>query len=80
MAVSLNPDCWVKANVNQSGFYRVNYDIGNWYLLISHLKGNLQSTVSDCCYRASSPGPSQLYNVFPLAIGERGDEAGLSLL
>ena len=46
-SVSLRPGCWVKANVNQSGFYRVNYDIDNWYLLISHLKGDLQSTVSD---------------------------------
>ena len=40
------PGCWVKANVDQSGFYRVNYNINNWYLLISHLKGDLQSTVS----------------------------------
>ena len=46
VSASLQPGCWVKANVNQSGFYRVNYDTDNWYLLISHLKGSLQSTVS----------------------------------
>uniref|UniRef100_A0A182VX16 Aminopeptidase n=1 Tax=Anopheles minimus TaxID=112268 RepID=A0A182VX16_9DIPT len=28
---------WVLANVNQTGFYRVNYDPSNWYMLIEAL-------------------------------------------
>ena len=35
---SLQPNCWIKANVNQSGFYRVKYDTNNWHLLIRHLR------------------------------------------
>ncbi|XP_073998601.1 endoplasmic reticulum aminopeptidase 1-like isoform X3 [Rhodnius prolixus] len=31
---------WLKANINQSGFYRVNYDQDNWEALISTLKRN----------------------------------------
>uniref|UniRef100_A0A182M2A6 Aminopeptidase n=1 Tax=Anopheles culicifacies TaxID=139723 RepID=A0A182M2A6_9DIPT len=30
-------DEWVLANVNQTGFYRVNYDPSNWYMLIQAL-------------------------------------------
>ena len=43
---SLPPNCWIKANINQSGFYRVNYDTKNLKLLIKHLKDDLSSTVS----------------------------------
>ena len=28
---------FIKANVNQTGFYRVNYDIENWRKIINHL-------------------------------------------
>lgn len=28
---------WIKANVNQSGYYRVNYDDGLWDAIISQL-------------------------------------------
>ncbi|XP_022084598.1 endoplasmic reticulum aminopeptidase 1-like [Acanthaster planci] len=39
---------WFKANSNQSGFYRVNYDSGNWHALINQLKGNhAQLSVAD---------------------------------
>lgn len=31
---------WIKANVNQTGFYRVMYDEDMWFSLISLLKSN----------------------------------------
>lgn len=31
---------WIKANVNQSGFYRVMYEEHMWYSLIALLKKN----------------------------------------
>ena len=34
---------WIKANVNQTGFYRVNYEEENWRRIIQHLKDNPQS-------------------------------------
>jgi aminopeptidase N len=30
-------DGFIKANINQKGFYRVNYDIDNWQKIINHL-------------------------------------------
>lgn len=31
---------WIKANINQSGFYRVMYDESMWYAIIDTLKTN----------------------------------------
>lgn len=33
----MSPDSWVLANVNVTGFYRVNYDLGNWERLFAQL-------------------------------------------
>lgn len=30
-------DLWVLANINITGYYRVNYDLGNWERLIDQL-------------------------------------------
>uniref|UniRef100_A0A182NG41 Aminopeptidase n=1 Tax=Anopheles dirus TaxID=7168 RepID=A0A182NG41_9DIPT len=36
-------DQWLLANVNQTGFYRVNYDPSNWYMLIEALTNDTTS-------------------------------------
>ncbi|XP_047022834.1 aminopeptidase N [Helicoverpa zea] len=36
--ITMKPDDWFIANVQQTGFYRVNYDLQNWKLLIKILK------------------------------------------
>lgn len=33
-------DWWILANINVTGFYRVNYDLGNWDRLISQLNSD----------------------------------------
>ena len=38
---------WVKADVGETGVYRVNYDTENWRALIQHLMDNPDSTVSE---------------------------------
>lgn len=35
--LSVSPDHWLLVNVNQTGFYRVNYDAKNWEMLIQQL-------------------------------------------
>ena len=37
---------WVKADVGETGFYRVNYEADNWRALTQHLMENPDSTVS----------------------------------
>ncbi|KAJ8733133.1 hypothetical protein PYW08_001431 [Mythimna loreyi] len=36
--ITIQPDEWFIANVQQTGYYRVNYDLQNWKLLIDILK------------------------------------------
>ncbi|XP_050562660.1 aminopeptidase N isoform X2 [Spodoptera frugiperda] len=36
--ITMKPEDWFIANVQQTGFYRVNYDLQNWKLLIKILK------------------------------------------
>ncbi|XP_062989937.1 thyrotropin-releasing hormone-degrading ectoenzyme [Elgaria multicarinata webbii] len=37
---SLNEGSWLLGNINQTGYFRVNYDIRNWRLLIDQLMRN----------------------------------------
>lgn len=33
----ISPNDWVLFNINETGFYRVNYDMTNWKMLIAYL-------------------------------------------
>jgi len=33
----ISPNDWVLFNINETGFYRVNYDLKNWNMLIEYL-------------------------------------------
>lgn len=35
---------WVLANINVTGYYRVNYDLGNWERLLTLLTSDHQVT------------------------------------
>lgn len=41
-AMRVSGDEWVLANTNVSGYFRVNYDLGNWERLLSQLNTNHQ--------------------------------------
>lgn len=52
MRFEIDPDVkWIKANVNQSGFYRVMYDDAMWAAIINTLRKN--HTVFNAADRAS---------------------------
>lgn len=36
----ISGDSWILANINVTGFYRVNYDLGNWERLIAQLNAD----------------------------------------
>lgn len=38
----LDPEDWILANINMKGFYRVNYDPGNWERLLARLTSRPQ--------------------------------------
>lgn len=38
----VSADEWLVANINMTGFYRVNYDSGNWDRLLATLNANHQ--------------------------------------
>ena len=44
--VQLSTGEFLKANVKQNGFYRVNYDSSNWQAIIDHLRSSSFSDVS----------------------------------
>ena len=46
----LDENAWILANVKHAGFYRVNYDLNNWNLLIEQL--NNDHTLIDSTSRA----------------------------
>ncbi|KAM9861189.1 aminopeptidase Ey-like [Aulostomus maculatus] len=41
-AMALGPDDWLVANINMTGFYRVNYDMRNWERLLAKLSSQHQ--------------------------------------
>ncbi|XP_074126629.1 thyrotropin-releasing hormone-degrading ectoenzyme isoform X3 [Sminthopsis crassicaudata] len=38
--ITLNKESWLLGNINQTGYFRVNYDLRNWRLLIDQLMQN----------------------------------------
>lgn len=40
----MDDDTWLLGNINQTGYFRVNYDLQNWKLLIQQLHSNPQVT------------------------------------
>ncbi|KAM6986544.1 thyrotropin-releasing hormone-degrading ectoenzyme-like [Aplochiton taeniatus] len=38
----MDDDTWLLGNINQTGYFRVNYDLHNWRLLITQLLNNLE--------------------------------------
>lgn len=42
----MDKDNYILANMDFSGFYRVNYDIENWNMIIQQLKNNPQVRIS----------------------------------
>lgn len=42
---------WILANLNVTGYYRVNYDLGNWERLLAQLDSDheVTSQVTFCC-------------------------------
>lgn len=45
---------WIKVNVNQTGFYRVNYELANWWRLTEHLKQSPNSEVDQCMWHTNT--------------------------
>lgn len=39
---------WLLGNINQTGYFRMNYDLHNWKLLIQQLHNNHQVCLSVC--------------------------------
>ena len=70
MTIALDNDVdvstWVLANIKRSGFYRVNYDIENWNLLINQLKTDFD--VIDSTSRAQ-----MIDDTFNLGMSEKLD-------
>ncbi|XP_052368003.1 thyrotropin-releasing hormone-degrading ectoenzyme-like [Oncorhynchus keta] len=38
----MDDDMWLLGNINQTGYFRVNYDLHNWRLLIGQLMTNAE--------------------------------------
>lgn len=53
-SVSWPNDRWIKVNVNQTGFYRVNYELANWWKLTEHLKQTPNSVVDQCTWHTNT--------------------------
>lgn len=43
LSTNVSDQSWIIANKQQIGFYRVNYDVRNWYLIIDALRENYTS-------------------------------------
>lgn len=42
----MHENTWLLGNINQTGYFRVNYDLQNWKLLIQQLHNNPQVKLS----------------------------------
>lgn len=43
----MDDKAWLLGNINQTGYFRVNYDLQNWKLLIQQLHNNPQVCLRD---------------------------------
>lgn len=48
MIGQMDDKTWLLGNINQTGYFRVNYDLPNWKLLIQQLHRNHQVCLSVC--------------------------------
>lgn len=44
----MDDNTWLLGNINQTGYFRVNYDLQNWKLLIQQLHANPEVRPSVC--------------------------------
>ena len=44
----MDDNTWLLGNINQTGYFRVNYDLQNWKLLIQQLHNNPQVSLLLC--------------------------------
>lgn len=73
MKVSKNE--WVLANLNVSGYFRVNYDLGNWDRLLSQLDSN-HEVLHKNYEKEQSQKCKKTYKLFFMCFLYKGDTCG----